>query len=96
MITLSTYRFKNFTAKLGNMRKAVEFVICPVSNASPNEVYIQSDKRIAKVDLTTGKGILSNGKGGHNGFMHLSPVLGAVEIVFPAEVLAEIKRLLGK
>lgn len=77
---------KRLTAKLGNMKKAVEWVVCPVSNAEPNAVYIQSDKRICRFDKITGKGMLSNGKG-HPGFLALSPILGAVEIVVPQSVI---------
>lgn len=75
---------KTITAKLGNMRKAAEFVVCPVSNADPDTLYIQSDKRICKFNTKTGKGLLSNGKG-HPGFTAL--YIGATEITVPQEVI---------
>jgi hypothetical protein len=87
------FRFQNITVKLGNMRKAQEFTVCPVSNQEPHLVTIQSDKRIAKIDLNTGKAMLSDGKGGHQGFMKLLPFMGATEVDVPKETLDELHRL---
>ncbi len=83
--------FQSVTCKLGNMRKACDWTIYPKTDDAT--VTIQCDKRIAKVFLETGKTILSTGKGGHNGFMHLSPVFGAVEIDCPIETLEELRKL---
>jgi len=84
--------FQNVTGKMGNMRKAQEWVIYPLMpNGNPNERTIQCDKRIAKVNLETGKVILSTGKNGHNGFAHLSPMLGAVEVDCPQDLIDQIK-----
>jgi hypothetical protein len=88
--------FLKITAKLGNMKKAQEFVVCPVSNTAPHEVTIQSDKRIARVNLNTGKAMLSSGKGGHQGFMQLSPALGAVEVDVTPELIEQLKPLQAK
>lgn len=87
--------FKNITCKLGNMRKPAEFVLYPQKADAPDEVIIQADKRIAKVNMATGKAMLSSGKGGHQGFMALSPVMGAVEVDVPADVIAKLKELTG-
>lgn len=78
---------------MGNMKKAVEWTVCPVSTNASHEVTIQSDKRIAKVNKLTGKTILSTGKGGHNGFAHLSKMLGAVEIDTPQWVTDQLAAL---
>jgi len=86
---------KNVTGKLGNMRKAVEWVLYPQTADEPHIVIIQSERRIAQVNLTTGLAVLSTGKGGHNGFMHLSPALGATSVNVPPEMLAELKRLIS-
>lgn len=51
--------FKSVNGKMGNMRKSVSWVVCPVSTAEEGIVYIQSDKRIAKIDTKSGKAILS-------------------------------------
>jgi hypothetical protein len=88
--------FLNITAKLGNMKKPQKFVICPVSNTAPHEVTIQSDKRIARVNLNTSKAMLSSGKGGHQGFMQLSPALGAVEVDVTPELVEQLKPLVNK
>ena len=82
---------KKVQAKLGNMRKAVEWVLYPQKLEALHLVVIQSDKRIAEVNLTTGKAKLSTGKGGHNGFAHLSREMGAIEVVVPPEILNELR-----
>lgn len=86
---------KTIEAKLGNMRKTARFVLYPQRSGSLGEVIIQSDRRIARVNLETGRAMLSAGKGGHycNTFLHLSPALGAVEVEVPASVLEELRRL---
>lgn len=89
------FRFQNLTIKLGNMKRAQEFTVCPVSNVAPHLVTIQSDKRIARIDLETGKAVLSDGKGGHQGFAKLMPFLGAKEVDVPADVLEEVGRLVA-
>lgn len=86
--------FKNIVCKLGNMRKPGDWVLYPQRAESLNKVIIQCDKRIAEVDLSTGKAMLSSGKGGHQGFLMLQPMLGATEIDVPADVIAELKRLI--
>ena len=48
----------DFTAKLGKMRKADEFIVYPMQD-STTEIRIQSDHRFGRVDLDTGEGILS-------------------------------------
>lgn len=88
--------FKNIVCKLGNMRKEADWTLYPQKADKLDEVIIQCDKRIASVNLTTGKAMLSSGKGGHNGFMHLSPALGAVEVDVPADVLQTLKGLVAK
>lgn len=75
--------------KMGNMKKSVEWIVCPTGN-KPDRIMIQSDKRIAEVNLTTGKAILSNGKG-HPGFAALSKMMGAIEVDCPNEILEKLK-----
>ena len=86
--------FLKFNAKLGNMKKSVEWVICP--RPESREVIVQCNKRIAKINLDTGMAVLSSGKGGHNGFVHLSPMLGATECVVPQDVLEQVESLAKK
>jgi hypothetical protein len=83
--------FKNVSGKLGNMRKSVSWVLYPQKADKPHLVIIQSDKRIAEVNLDTAKAMLSDGNGGHPGFMKLSPALGAKQVEVPADLLAAIK-----
>ena len=87
---------QHITCKLGNMRRAAQFLLYP-RKSEADTVTIQSDSRIAQVNLTTGKTWLSSGKGGRYGntFLHLSPVLGAVEVDCPTDVLEELKKLVG-
>ena len=81
--------FKSIECKLGNMRKVVRWVICPVSTASDNEVYIQSERRIAKIDLNTKKAILSKSTE-QNYFHALSPCLGASVVDVPDSIINEL------
>lgn len=85
--------FQNVTGKLGNMKKAVEWTISPRN--VEDKVCIQCDRRIARVDLITGRAMLSDGKGGHPGFHKLSPAFGAVEVEVPAAMLTELKTKLS-
>ena len=85
--------FRKIDGKLGNMRKSVDWVVCHVSNDSPNERTIQSDKRIARINLDTGKAMLSDGKGGHPGFHKLAKFAGAVEVDCPQDILDQLKNL---
>ena len=80
--------FRDVTAKLGTMRKPAEFSICEGGGSNQTEIMLQSEKRIAKVNLETGKVIVSDGKGGHPGFHKLN---GAKEYDCPAELLEQLK-----
>lgn len=87
--------WKHITCKLGNMRKEADFVLYPQNADSPHLVLIQSDKRCCRVDLQTNKGLLSDGKGGHPGFIQLSPQLGAKLIEVPADIVERLKALVN-
>lgn len=78
---------KEITLKLGNMRKPADFVVYPKAE-NDTHLILQSDKRIAKVEIATGKGILSSGKGGHPGFIALM-LPGTMPIELSKEQLAE-------
>jgi hypothetical protein len=79
---------KTLIFKLGNMRKAQDWVIYPKDVNKPDELIIQSDNRIAKVNLTTKKALLSDSKGGHQGFIKLNEGLGAKEVDVSEEIIA--------
>ena len=64
MITKTISGFLEINLKLANMRKIDNFTICPYDGS--NELIIQSGKRIAKLDLKTGFGII-NRKNEQNG-----------------------------
>ena len=72
-------------AKLGTMRKAVDWVI--YKDLRDGKVLIQSDRRIATFDRE-GNGVLS---ASHNypNFQTLSTHLGAKQIKVPAEIVEE-------
>lgn len=85
-------RFIDVDAKLGTMKKAANFTVCPKSSGdNTSEVTIQSDKRIARVNLDTGRVVVSDGKGGHPGFHKLLAMCGAKEYDCPPELLAFLK-----
>ena len=82
-------------AKLGGMRKAQNFIVCPVSNQDEHLIIIQSDKRIARINMDTKKAMLSDGKGGHQGFAKLNPFCGAKEVDAPQELIDELNKVRG-
>ena len=73
---------KTITAKLGKMRKAVEWVVYP--GTRENRVLIQCNKRICCFDPQTGEGTLS---ASHNypGF-HTLMMPGCEKITVPEDV----------
>lgn len=80
---------KRITAKLGNMRKAKDWVVYPASKGTGDTLTtIQCDTRIAAFDAATGDGWLSANKSSGAYFVHLSPALGATKITVPADVIA--------
>ena len=86
--------FVTVTGKLGNMRKAVEWVVYPrrADARGKSVVIIQSDNRIAAVNLDTGDAVLSDGKGGHPSFQKLSESLGATKCICPSEMLEQLRQ----
>ena len=82
---------KKITAKLGTMRKAVEWVVYPPQNDS--RIIIQSSTYIAAFAgpqnaIPQGKCLLSKRQSGGAYFVHLSPMCGASFVDLPDEVLA--------
>jgi len=81
---------KHFELKLGNMRKAQDFIVYPRSyNEQGPEptIFIQSDKRCAEINTETGEGLLSTA-GGHPGFLKLSNVFNPLPIKVDMETVA--------
>ncbi len=85
---------KTITAKLGNMRKTVEWVIYPLDPKAPNLIIIQSDKRIARIDIEKDIAFLSDGKHG-NSFLSLSPQLGAKLVEVSVSLVDVLRQTLG-
>ena len=83
--------FRNVEGKIGTMRKSVEWTVYPAT--SPNIRQIQCDKRIAHVNLSTGKVVVSDGKGGHPGAWKLQPEQGGKEYDCPQTILDQLKNL---
>lgn len=81
--------FKTVELKLGNMRKSAEFVVYPTRSDGgvQSNFIVQSDKRIARINKTTGAGVLSNGKG-HPGFHAL--LFNTIPITVSAEILKQL------
>jgi hypothetical protein len=82
--------------KLGSMRKARDWTLYPQSEADKtnNCIIIQCNNRIARVNLDTKRALLSDGKGGHQGFIKLSPLMGATAEVVPDAVIEQLRILL--
>lgn len=83
--------FQHVTGKLGNMRKAAEWTVYGAKEGATKRT-IQCKGRIAEIDLETGKAMLSSGKKG-NGFVALSPFLGATEVDCCPSILQQLKNL---
>ena len=83
--------FRHVTGKFKGMRKEYQFTVYPVEAGSDKRT-IQGDRYIAKVDLSTGKAILS--KGVNNPvFMHLQPIMGAKLVDCPQTIIDQLKAL---
>lgn len=80
----------NITAKLANMRRAVEWIVYPAMGDN-TFFQIQSDHRICRFDKVTGKGMISKHKANHACNIDLMPMLGATEVVVPAELIEACK-----
>lgn len=82
---------KSITCKLGNMAKVRDWSVYPITTPGAIKVIIQCSHRIAEVNLETGKVMLSSGKGGHQGFVMLSPLMGATLVDCPADVIEQLR-----
>lgn len=76
---------KTVSFKIGNMRKTVEWTVYP-PGTDAKKLFVQSDKRALSINLETKKGFLSDGRG-HPSFMSVSPMMGAVEVDVPDEII---------
>lgn len=81
---------KKIHAKLGTMRKVVDWVVYPAQK--DGRVTIQADNYIAMFstrpdgEVPTGKVLLSKRQAGGAYFIHLSPACGATLVDLPDEV----------
>jgi hypothetical protein len=63
----------SFDMKLSGMRKPQNFDVLPIGkNDTGESIIIQSDKRIGRIDLATGKGKISQSHSSGAYFHHLS------------------------
>ena len=76
--------------KFEGMKKEQDFIIYPCS-ATDDQVLLQSDKRIIRVELSTGKAILS--KGGRCYAPDLHPLRGAKMISLDRGVIDKIRTM---
>lgn len=82
----------HITAKLGNMRKAVEWTVYPAQK--DGRVVLQSSTRIAAFggpdgSIPPGKALLSKRHPGGAYFVHLSPMCGATLVDIHSTVIEE-------
>lgn len=78
-------RVERFKYKLAGMRKPDNWIVCPVSNIPDTELVVQGKRAIARINLTTGQGILNWRGSNSKYFVHLQPALGAEWVTFPRE-----------
>ena len=88
-------KVKRITFKIGGMRKTQDWVVYPKSyNDSLSErsgdptLFVQCSKRALTINLTTKKGMLSDGKGGHQGRTNTDAFMGGKEVDVSDEILA--------
>ena len=79
-----------FTAKLGTMRKAVQWVIYP-QNDNKDEVSVQCDRYFARFNLHTGKGMISTSQN-YPTSLHISKALGGKEFRVDDETLKAFQK----
>ena len=91
---------KKIHAKLGTMRKVVDWVVYPAQK--DGRVTIQSDSYIAMFstrpdgEVPPGKVMLSKRQSGGAYFIHLSPACGASLVDLPNEVRQEVMAAMPK
>jgi len=73
------------------MKKVVDWVICPVSNQEAHIVTIQSDKRIARINLNAKRAILS--AAGRCYFIDLMSIRGATMVDVSDAIIDELKAI---
>lgn len=78
---------RQISAKIGNMRKAADFIVYPAADGQ-TDLTIQSDTRIARFDIATGRGLVSKARSNGAYFMHLLPTFGASAFVADAGLIA--------
>ena len=83
----------HITAKLGTMRKAVDWIVYPQTDQS-GRITIQSDSRICCFFEDTGLGMLS--KAGRPYFIDLARVRGATPVEVPKDVIEAAKAAMPK
>lgn len=75
------------TAKLGNMRKAVDWTVYPASRGGADgKILIQSDSRIALIDIASKKAVLSAHASSGAYFVHLQ-MPGRTVVDVPQELI---------
>ena len=85
--------FKNVYGKIGNMRKDVDWTVYEGVDTDGN-VTIQSNARIAAINLKTGQGVLSKACPSGAYFMHLNSYMGAKPVcVLETTVLGDLRTL---
>lgn len=82
------------TAKLGNMRKAKDWVVYPApkdvnANGWPVTLLIQCDTRICRFDVESGVGTLSANKSRGAYGTDLMGFRGATQVIVPPSVIAD-------
>jgi len=81
------------TTKLGDMRRAVEWTVYPVTK--DGRMVIQSNKRIAMFHNNgSNKGLLSTAQPSGAYLIHLSPACGAKTVDIPQNIIDEVLRSL--
>lgn len=76
---------KTVTAKFGNMRKDVEWVVYPHTDS--NLIMMQSEHRCVIINVAEQNGMLSQNIANYPRFLHCNPAMGGTAVAVSLEVI---------
>lgn len=79
-----------FTAKLGNMRQPADFTIYPIQQ-DDTTILLQSAHRMARIQIASGSGVLSQAVANYPNSQHLYKEKGAMDIQLNPEQFEALK-----
>lgn len=85
--------FKSVFGKFDGMRKAVDWTVYPGCLQDGKTAKIQSDKRMASINLETMTAWVSNGKDSTNNFMGTNAFCGGKQVPVPEDIAKQLREI---